>query len=131
MENKNMEEILSEFGKITEKMDKEINAIDDEIIYETKRKENKKAKKSYIDIAISIAKLVEEKQKAYGNSFERATRIFEILYPDGIKIEQYQNVLVVARILDKLSRIATDEKAFGENPWEDIAGYSILMNKID
>lgn len=125
MENKNMEDILSEFDKIKTKMDKAMS--DDIVIYETKESRDEK---SYVDIATGIAKLVEEKQKAYGNSFENATKIFEILFPNGIKKEQYQNILVIARILDKLNRIATNEKAFGESPWRDITGYSLLMNKL-
>jgi hypothetical protein len=36
-------------------------------------------------------------------------------------------LLAVTRIIDKLFRIATDEKAFSEDPWADIAGYAILM----
>jgi hypothetical protein len=49
------------------------------------------------------------------------------LYPDGVKPEQYIDLLVTVRIVDKLFRIANKKDAFGENPWQDIAGYGLLM----
>ena len=85
----------------------------------------------YQAIGAEIGRLVEDKQKAYGDSFSRAPQILAILYPDGIKPDQYDDVLAIVRILDKFSRIATDKYAYGESPWRDIAGYSLLMNKVD
>jgi hypothetical protein len=76
--------------------------------------------------AEEIGKLVAEKNAAYGSSFAEAHRILEVLYPNGIKIEQYTDALAIIRVIDKLFRIATSKKAFGESPWRDIAGYGIL-----
>ena len=80
----------------------------------------------YVKIAQEIGALVEEKNKAYGDSFARSGEVLRILYPDGIRPEQYDDMLGVVRVIDKLFRIATDRDAFGENPWQDIAGYGIL-----
>tara|TARA_R110000851_G_scaffold281965_3_gene435468 strand:- start:1658 stop:1951 length:294 start_codon:yes stop_codon:yes gene_type:complete len=80
----------------------------------------------YEKIGREIGKLVAEKNKAYGDSFGRAGKILEILYPDGIKPEQYTDFLSVTRVIDKLFRLATAKQAFGESPWGDIAGYAIL-----
>jgi len=80
----------------------------------------------YEALGAEIGKTTDEKQAAYGNSFGRAGDILRILYPDGIKIEQYDDALAVARILDKLFRIATDRDALGESPYRDIAGYGLL-----
>ncbi len=33
------------------------------------------------------------------------------------------------RILDKCFRIATHRDALGEDPWQDVAGYALLMNR--
>ncbi len=77
-------------------------------------------------IAIEIGKLVEEKNVAYGSSFLKSEKILKILYPNGIKPEQYKDMLAITRIIDKLFRIATQKDAFGENPFKDIAGYGIL-----
>ena len=77
-------------------------------------------------IGTEIGKLVEEKNLAYGSAFLKSEKILKILYPDGIKPEQYKDMLAITRIIDKLFRIATQKEAFGENPFKDIAGYGIL-----
>lgn len=76
--------------------------------------------------AEEIGRLVAEKQKAYGDSFGKSGAILKILYPDGIRPEQYDDALTITRILDKLFRVATDKDAFGESPWRDVNGYSLL-----
>lgn len=73
-----------------------------------------------------IGELVSTKQKAYGDSFAKSEDILRILYPNGISTKQYEDVLTLVRIIDKLFRIATDKDALGENPYVDIAGYAIL-----
>lgn len=73
-----------------------------------------------------IGAMVTGKQEAYGDSFGRSGPIMKILYPDGISPDKLDDALVVVRILDKLSRIATHRDAFGEDPFRDIAGYGIL-----
>ena len=77
-------------------------------------------------IGTEIGKLVDEKNEAYGSSFEKSEQILKVLYPEGIKPEQYKDMLAITRIVDKLFRIATKKDAFGENPFKDIAGYGIL-----
>lgn len=81
---------------------------------------------SYEKIGQEIGSLVDKKNAAYGSAFERAGEILKVLYPDGIKPEQYTDVLATIRIIDKLFRIANDKSAFNEEPWKDIAGYGIL-----
>lgn len=76
-------------------------------------------------MATEIAELVEKKSKAYGDSFGKSGEILKLLYPDGIKPDQYTNALAIVRIIDKLFRIATDKDAFGESPWRDIVGYGL------
>tara|TARA_R110000824_G_scaffold220429_2_gene407585 strand:+ start:546 stop:857 length:312 start_codon:yes stop_codon:yes gene_type:complete len=83
-------------------------------------------KEAYTNIGASIGHLVEEKNKSYGSSFEKSKEILKILYPDGVRPAQYQDMLAVTRVVDKLFRIANKKDAFGENPWQDIAGYGIL-----
>lgn len=77
-------------------------------------------------IAAEIGDLVQQKNQAYGDSFVKAGEILRILYPEGVAPDQYQDLLAVARILDKLFRIATDRDALGESPWRDLCGYSLL-----
>lgn len=80
----------------------------------------------YEQVARSIGQLVDEKQQLYGDSFGAAPAILCILYPDGVKPEQYESLLTMVRVLDKLKRIATDNDSDGEDPWRDVGGYAVL-----
>jgi hypothetical protein len=79
----------------------------------------------------AIGRLVENKNQAYGDSFSKSVGVMQILYPCGILPEQYHDALAMIRVIDKQFRIATRKHAFGENPWQDIAGYAILKTEID
>lgn len=84
----------------------------------------------YETIGADIGRLVDRKQRAYGRSFDKTGEILRILYPHGIKPEQYGDLLAMTRILDKFFRVATNNRdAFGESPWTDVAGYGLLMNR--
>jgi hypothetical protein len=74
----------------------------------------------------ALADLVSEKNQAYGSSFEKSGEFLRILYPDGLKPEQYGDALLLVRIFDKQMRIATRKDAFGESPFKDIAGYGLI-----
>jgi len=80
----------------------------------------------YEEIGARIGALVDKKNAAYGNSIHDAGHVMRILYPKGISPEQMDDALALVRILDKMFRIANKKNAFGENPFEDIAGYGIL-----
>ena len=82
--------------------------------------------KDYVGIAKDIGLLVKEKQEAYGDSFSKSEEIIKVLYPNGVKPENYRDLLTITRIIDKLFRIATRKDAFGESPYRDIAGYALL-----
>ena len=83
-------------------------------------------KGKYEQLGAEIGKIVTDKQISYGDSFGNAGRVMEIIYPNGITREQYDDALVVVRIIDKLFRIANRKNAYGESPYGDIAGYSLL-----
>lgn len=76
--------------------------------------------------ALEVGQLVSQKQLAYGDSFGRSGEVLRQLYPNGIKPEQYDDLLTIARVLDKLFRIATDPDAFNEDPDRDTMGYMLL-----
>lgn len=80
-------------------------------------------------IGQTIGALVDEKNKAYGDSFNKCGEFLTILYPNGINVNQYTDMLGIVRVFDKLMRIATDKDALGENPWNDVAGYGILRSE--
>ena len=82
--------------------------------------------KKFEEIAIEIAQTLKEKDAAYGSAFDKAAKFFELLYPNGIKPEQYGDMLCLARMFDKQMRIANKKDAFGESPYMDLIGYAIL-----
>ena len=77
-------------------------------------------------ITDDLAAILSIKDEAYGNAFDKTTQILSLLYPNGIRVEQYKDLHVIIRMLDKISRIARDNDPLGESPYMDIAGYSIL-----
>jgi hypothetical protein len=83
----------------------------------------------FAKIGQEVGKLVAEKQTAYGDSFGRSGACLREMFPEGIKPHQYDDLLTIARILDKLFRIANDPEAFSENPYQDIVGYGLLGMK--
>ena len=81
---------------------------------------------NYSDIGKKVGKLVIDKNAAYGDSFGKSGECLRQMYPNGIKPEQYDDLLTLVRILDKLFRIASNPTAFSENPYQDIVGYGLL-----
>lgn len=80
----------------------------------------------YEETGRQIGSIVDKKNRAYGDSFDKCAEYMKLLYPHGIKHEQYIDALALIRDFDKSMRIATDRDAFGEDPWSDKAGYAIL-----
>lgn len=80
----------------------------------------------FVDYAQRLGRLVAEKNAAYGNSFANTRAFLELLYPDGMKPDDYVYALILARMFDKMMRVANGhlEDSFG-----DIAGYAFLGEK--
>lgn len=88
-----------------------------------------KEQSTFEQIANKVGALVDSKNKAYGNSFAKTEEFLKILYPDGIRPDQYKDLGLVFRIFDKMMRIASNKGAFEENPYQDIVGYGLLGMK--
>ena len=102
---------LTEYEKIGQLIDKvEINSDTDN---------------QYQKIAKKMGDLVSDKQKQYGNSFGKAAKYLKILYPDGVQISQYDDMLALVRDFDKSMRIANGNQG-DENAWMDKCGYALL-----
>lgn len=84
---------------------------------------------TFEEVGQIIGQLTDIKNKAYGGSFQQAGAVLRVLYPHGVQPDQYDDLLFVTRVIDKLFRIATSKNAFGENPARDIAGYGILASQ--
>ena len=80
-------------------------------------------------ITEELTTIVLEKDKMYGSAIEKGAEIFKTLYPNGIKVEQYQDALLLVRTIDKICRIANrtsdNREREEETPWLDVAGYAI------
>lgn len=79
------------------------------------------------DKASQLASFLIEKNAQYGDATTKVANILSILYPNGIQPDQYMEVLVVVRMLDKFCRIATNHKDNKEDAWADLSGYSLLQ----
>lgn len=77
-------------------------------------------------LASEVGMVVDKTNAAYGDSFAKSGAFLRLLYPEGIKPDQYQDMLALIRVFDKQMRIATNPDAFGESPFRDIAGYGLL-----
>lgn len=77
----------------------------------------------YEKIALDIADIVKNRQETYGDSFGNSGNILRILYPNGISINQYDDLMAITRMLDKIFRIATGHL---EDSYTDIVGYGLL-----
>lgn len=78
----------------------------------------------YLNIANNIVQLLTEKEKAYGNAYANLPKILETLYPNGVQVKDYDKLLYIVRVLDKINRIANNDNT--EDPFQDICGYSLL-----
>ena len=81
---------------------------------------------TYHDLAREIADLLEVKQAQYGNSVGTAPKILALLYPEGVRVDQYPDMLTIVRMLDKFKRVATAKADDPEDPWQDLCGYPLL-----
>jgi hypothetical protein len=85
--------------------------------------------KSFTELAKGIGELVESKNKAYGSAFDKCGDFLRVLYPEGIKPEQYKDMLCIVRVFDKLMRIATSYDGTEEkkvDAYSDLMGYGLL-----
>jgi hypothetical protein len=81
-------------------------------------------------IANELGRTLVRKNAAYGDSFFKAGDHLRQLYPQGLKPDQYDIMLIQARKFDKMMRAATDNDPDGEDPFLDDAGYSILAHVL-
>jgi hypothetical protein len=78
-------------------------------------------------LAKEIGETVIKKNQCYGDSFSKTGDILRVLYPNGIKPEQYDDMLAIARLEDKICRLAESSDHDDESPGFDISGYGMLI----
>lgn len=91
----------------------------------------------YEALGAEIGALVDQKQRAYGDSFGRAHHVMHELLIDYYDPDRQvyeipkplmEHMLTIVRILDKLFRVVTHPRGdrLGESPYRDIVGYALL-----
>jgi len=84
----------------------------------------------YKELAEQIGNLVDQKNAAYGSSFDQAGDFLKLLYPDGIPVDSYTDALCIVRIFDKLKRLGNASNLPANegkiDAWKDIIGYGLL-----
>lgn len=90
----------------------------------------------YEEIGQALGKLVDEKQKAYGDSITSCGELLKVFMrgwkgEDGlyhIPESLLWHISMMVRIIDKQNRIFNnpDFDLMGESPYRDIAGYGLL-----
>lgn len=77
-----------------------------------------------------LSDLLWEKRQAYGaNNLTGTGDFFKLLFPEGIPPERYQDALILARMFDKMSRIARGTSG-KEDAWQDLAGYAVCAMEL-
>lgn len=80
----------------------------------------------FAQITDELGKLVIEKNNSYGSAYALCATYLELLFPNGVHPTRYTDMLLLVRMFDKQMRIARRKDAFGESPYKDLAGYSVL-----
>lgn len=82
----------------------------------------------YAKLGFDLGEICDEKNAAYGDSADVTGDIFRVLYPQQILPYQYDDMLLMARICDKLCRISRGggRTALGEDAWRDLVGYALI-----
>lgn len=124
-EEKDLDDLIDKCSKGTA----EVQGALLDLVGTTPKSEASPSSPSYEQLGIEVGELVGQKNRAYGDSFNKTGDFLKLLYPNGIKPEQYTDALCIVRIYDKLMRIATNKDALGESPYRDIAGYALLGMK--
>ncbi len=63
------------------------------------------------DLVKKFGDVIDGKDRSNGDNSARVANMMRELYPDGIQPDQYDEVLGMARILDKLSSVTSQEGA--------------------
>jgi hypothetical protein len=75
---------------------------------------------------LQIGLLVANKQGQYGDTISSMGPLLKVLYPDGIGHDQYDDLALIVRIMDKIGRITKGNGQGAEDAWGDLAGYALL-----
>lgn len=87
---------------------------------------NGKSETYWHKLGKQIGDIVADKNAKYGSAYRSSADFLKVLFPNGIPVDRYQEVLLMVRMFDKMQRLATGCGGDTEDPWMDLAGYSML-----
>jgi len=70
--------------------------------------------------------MIEEKKKQYGDSLGNVSSALKIFYPDGCPTDRMSEFILVARLLEKISRLTSPGLVDKSDVYQDLAGYCLL-----
>lgn len=80
---------------------------------------------------VETLEMIEDKKKQYGDSLGNVSAALKIFYPDGCTIERMSEFVLVARLLEKISRLTSPGLVDKTDVYQDLAGYSLLALGTD
>ena len=81
---------------------------------------------SFRAVAEEVAAEVEEKDRRYGRAVLRGVEVLKILYPEGVRPDQYADAFLTLRLFEKRSRIASAQDDDLEDARRDSLGYCLV-----
>ena len=81
---------------------------------------------NFAAVCANLAVTLTEKNARYGNSFAVTGDFLRLLWPDGCKPDDFDRIMLCARMFDKMKRLATAKPGDDEDPLLDLAGYAVL-----
>lgn len=76
----------------------------------------------------SLAEFIQTKDAEYGQTYDKAGKILEILLPDGISPDKYNTISIYWRLIEKIARgLNTNDDI---DIWRDIVGLGLNGLKI-
>jgi hypothetical protein len=70
--------------------------------------------------------MIEHKKQQYGDSLGNVSTALKIFYPDGCPPDKMGEFILVARLLEKISRLTSPGVIDKTDIYQDLAGYCLL-----
>lgn len=75
---------------------------------------------------VATLDMIEDKKKQYGDSLGNVSSALKIFYPDGCPTDRMAEFILVARLLEKISRLSSPGLIDKTDVYQDLAGYCLL-----
>ena len=80
----------------------------------------------YEEIGGFVGLMTDRKNAALHNVLNRSGEMIRILYPHGIRTDQYGDFLILNRIIDNMCQIPSGGPALAQEAWLEIACFALM-----